>query len=115
MIKNEENKKVTGSDIINNSNDFNSSTRPTSFQKENSDITKKNKDLNESNDINKKNNELIVKLKKEIEIIKKNIDEYKKKTAYKLLQIDGKLKQLSLNNTTTINNKIKNNNYRRKL
>ena len=33
MIKNEENKKVTGSDIINNSNDFNSSTRPTSFQK----------------------------------------------------------------------------------
>ena len=33
MIKNDENKKVTGSDIINNSNDFNSSTRPTSFQK----------------------------------------------------------------------------------
>ena len=33
MIKNEENKKVTGRDIINNSNDFNSSTRPTSFQK----------------------------------------------------------------------------------
>ena len=33
MIKNDENKKVIGSDTINNSNDFNSSTRPTSFQK----------------------------------------------------------------------------------
>ena len=33
MIKNDENKKVMGSDIISNSNDFNSSTRPTSFQK----------------------------------------------------------------------------------
>ena len=50
------------------------------------------------------------KLKEEIEIIKKNIDEYKKKTAYKFLQIDKKLKQLSLNCTPTINNKIKNNN-----
>ena len=30
MIKNDENKKVTGSDI---SNELNSSTRPTSFQK----------------------------------------------------------------------------------
>ena len=33
MIKNVDNKKVIGSDTINNSNDFNSSTRPTSFQK----------------------------------------------------------------------------------
>ena len=33
MIKNEENKKVTGSDINNNSNELTSSTRPTSFQK----------------------------------------------------------------------------------
>ena len=33
MIKNEENKKVTGSDIVNNSNEFNVSTRPTTFQK----------------------------------------------------------------------------------
>ena len=33
MIKNDDNKKVIGSDTINNSNDFNSSTRPTSFQK----------------------------------------------------------------------------------
>ena len=33
MIKNEENKKVTGSDIVNNSNEFNASTRPTTFQK----------------------------------------------------------------------------------
>ena len=33
MIKNEENKKVTGSDINNNSNELSSSTRPTSFQK----------------------------------------------------------------------------------
>ena len=33
MIKNEENKKITGSDINNNSNDLTSSTRPTSFQK----------------------------------------------------------------------------------
>ena len=33
MIKNEENKKITGSDINNNSNELTSSTRPTSFQK----------------------------------------------------------------------------------
>ena len=33
MIKNEENKKVTGSDIANNSNELSSSTRPTTFQK----------------------------------------------------------------------------------
>ena len=33
MIKNDENKKVTGSDINNNSNELSSSTRPTSFQK----------------------------------------------------------------------------------
>ena len=33
MIKNDDNKKVIGCDTINNSNDFNSSTRPTSFQK----------------------------------------------------------------------------------
>ena len=33
MIKNDDNKKVTGSDINNNSNELTSSTRPTSFQK----------------------------------------------------------------------------------
>ena len=33
MIKNDDNKKMIGCDTINNSNDFNSSTRPTSFQK----------------------------------------------------------------------------------
>ena len=33
MIKNDENKKMIGCDTINNSNDFNCSTRPTSFQK----------------------------------------------------------------------------------
>ena len=33
MIKNEENKKVTASDIVNNSTEFNASTRPTTFQK----------------------------------------------------------------------------------
>ena len=33
MIKNDENKKMIGCESINNSNDFNSSTRPTSFQK----------------------------------------------------------------------------------
>ena len=33
MIKNDDNKKVTGSDINNNSNELSSSTRPTSFQK----------------------------------------------------------------------------------
>ena len=70
------------------------------FKKKTVDFQNQKKEIIEENE----------KLKKEIEIIKKNIDEYKKKTAYKLLQIDGKLKQLSLNNTTTINNKIKNNN-----
>ena len=33
MIKNDENKKITGSDINNNSNELTSSTLPTSFQK----------------------------------------------------------------------------------
>ena len=33
MIKNEENKKGTASDIVNNSTEFNASTRPTTFQK----------------------------------------------------------------------------------
>ena len=33
MIKNEDNKKATASDIVNNSTEFNASTRPTTFQK----------------------------------------------------------------------------------
>ena len=33
MIKNEDNKKATASDIVNNSKEFNASTRPTTFQK----------------------------------------------------------------------------------
>lgn len=56
MIKNEENKKMTVSNITNNSNDLNSSTRPTSFQKKKyrkdakgNLILKKKKQKNKSN------------------------------------------------------------------